>query len=999
MAAAAVPHVTGFGSGVVLEGSADTQRTDELLECDGYDIGPRGALIAARDVAGYVTVNDLAASPGPWNKILGLRSVAATNFVKELAVGQGLEAAAARYLLASFAREGEGSPVTGATAIKALAGTTPTSEGVLVTFAEFPGVYPVTNPVANISVFLVNLGAREGYAANLAPGLYVAYAVAGATEVFIVPISTFDALGTGSRGEVSGGTQAQQLYFRGIAGWNAHAFGWGFDQAGGTDREGPARLMFCNLNKPLKWGNDNFAASGDRDFTDSDAIPIGDGGEIIRGAVGWNKRLWIGTDKQFHFLAGYGRDSFITDGASPVAKAENLLGPNALIEGPDKLLYGVGDRGLWAFDESTFERHHSRLRDFSDRSVGWWDLIWTNRQRSDTYPGKTNADLVWLVTDWDSEQVVVGIPWCNASTGRGYGTDTVLIKFSVRTGGFSRQVFSGVQYTAADYMRRQRQFASSRLLGTATSGQTTIKRYGAADAVVGRIANPFPAARTGEYSLYGPNGIGVYRKLFLTLAWEDADGNSPIGDWGTQATPVNTPLRGIAWSPELGRAVAVGDTLEVLTSTDLVTWTSVAMPAGGLDWYAVAWCPEMNGGAGRFVATGLQASPVTAAYSDDGLTWVLGTSCGVNNAWVEIAYSPSLVRAVAGGSGGASPEVVMSTDDGITWTDRTGTMPAGYHFLHGIVWSEERSEFLTIAYRNADTMYAALRSADGITWTHVADIVTAAGHFFSIGGLKWSASLSKYVAIDTTAALAYVSSDGGLTWTSFALPAAISYSGLAWIEELELFVVVAQTGTGNRIAVSDDGETWETVTSPSDEPWVRVAYAPALNTLFACASGNNANLIMTANAIAATPGFRFLVTPIVDGQELAPVRLWIQIAEPTSPMPEVGDVWVDLSCSDTDLGNATAGALVPANADYIVRRRLPDGTLGYGLGYGMSYGAASEWRNAFFGGQRGNRVTVPIAFDNQRGTRVSVRIEAEESDRRWQLEGLGFRPSPIGAEP
>ena len=34
----------------------------------------------------------------------------------------------------------------------------------------------------------------------------------------------------------------------------------------------------------------------------------------------------------------------------PVMKAYNTVGPGALIEGPDRSLYGVGDQGLWRFD-------------------------------------------------------------------------------------------------------------------------------------------------------------------------------------------------------------------------------------------------------------------------------------------------------------------------------------------------------------------------------------------------------------------------------------------------------------------------------------------------------------------------------------------------------------------------------------------------------------------------------------------------------------------------
>jgi hypothetical protein len=138
-------------------------------------------------------------------------------------------------------------------------------------------------------------------------------------------------------------------------------------------------------------------------------------------------------------------------------------------------------------------------------SPGWWDLIWTDRTRGDAYPGKTNQDLVWMVVDWDEEQVVVGIPWCSAALGYGYGTDTVLVKFHVRTGGFTRQVFTGVQFTAADYVRREGQFNAVKFMGTPTAGQATVQRYGIRRRPTSRRPIPavLPSVTFGEYAQFG----------------------------------------------------------------------------------------------------------------------------------------------------------------------------------------------------------------------------------------------------------------------------------------------------------------------------------------------------------------------------------------------------------------------------------------------------------------------------------------------------------------
>jgi hypothetical protein len=280
--------------------------------------------------------------------------------------------------------------------------------------------------------------------------------------------------------------------------------------------------MFCNQGNPLKWGNDNQGSGAARSYTDSDAIILGDAGEIVRAGLKWNGRLWFGTNRELHYIAGYGRNTFLTDGANPVAKSQNVIGPHTMIEGPDRLLYGVSDQGLWAFDGSTFEPHWRRLVSFDKHSTGWWDLIWTDPSRVVGYPSRTNQDLVWMAVDWDAEQVIVGIPYCDATAGSGYGLDTVLIKFHIRGGGFTRQVFPGVQYTAAGYHRREAQEREVRLLGTGTAGQVALKRYGyqATPITSPILPTTLPRVKFGPYLPFGPDGDGVLRRAYLTLAWE-----------------------------------------------------------------------------------------------------------------------------------------------------------------------------------------------------------------------------------------------------------------------------------------------------------------------------------------------------------------------------------------------------------------------------------------------------------------------------------------------
>lgn len=970
MTAPAVPHVIGWPRGVVKEGAADTQRTDEVASCDGYDIGPRGALIAARDASAYVTVNDIATAPGPWSKLYALRSVAGNNFTKTIAVGEGLDVATLRYLLASFVRENEASPVTGATKVKSFGALVPRAEGVLVTVAQFPGVYAVTNTVANINVFLVCIGARENIATNLAPGLYVAYAIPSASEIFVEPISNFDALGTGTRaGDKSAGTKGKQLFARGVAAYNAHAFCWGFDSNGGTDKEGPARLMFSNINNPLKWGNDNQAvATTDRDYTDSDAIIIGDGGEVIRAALTWNKRLWIGTDKQLHYVAGNGRDSFITDAANPIAKAENVTGPNSLIEGPDRQLYGVGELGLWCFNGETFERHHERLRDFAGHSSGYWDLIWSDPLRSATYPGGTNADLVWMAVDWDMQQVIVGIPWCDASSGSGYGLDTVLVKFNVKTGGFSRQVFSGTQFTAADYVRRQRQYRGARMLGTATAAKVTVQKYGDPNAG-STIPTPLPSYELGPYALYGPDGRGVYRKAFTTLAWEST---SPgLAGWTLRTNPDPVQFRGVIWGNThwvaAGNGIVAGIPTykPIIRSTDGITWTAIVdATLDNGSWHRLARSATLGSGSGRLVVihTGTHSDGDEAAYSDDdGATWALSTTpAGIGANWKGVAWSPTLALFVAvGGVAG----IIMSSSTGAAWTQRVTPSASGWI---DVAWSPALAKFIAISAGSG----ACMESADGITWTNHAT--------FPVGNyraLAWAPEISLFVAVGDGGLVA--TSPDGVVWTTRTAAAALDWSGVSWSGSI--FAAVSTSGTGSRIMTSPDGIVWTSQASPADNDWQALGWSSTLSMFASVATTGTGTRIMTTSVLPLTPDLAFDIIPFVDDEQLATVRLSVK---PTAPAaPNDGDIWVDTSGTDTNIGNATAGTLISAAADYLVKRRY-----------------RGAWQYSGSGGAKGQRVTVPIAFTPRPGTRLRMQVNTITANRRWQFEGMGWDPAPISAK-
>lgn len=657
-------HVPSFGGGVALEGAADTRRVDEVELANSFDLGPRGALVAASDFTDYVTLND--GLGNPWSKVHHLAPFVGSNFSKVLAIGEGLVAGPLlKYVASVFARVANATPVAlGAVLEPPGVPVTPQTEGCVVTVAPFPGVFTINNtagvpPNIFCTISLFCIGAREGFPPNAAAsqsfGLWVAAAFPPATGLVTFQIVRVDALGTGPFGELpvgggAAGTQSKQLFARGVLVYNNHAMCWGFDSHDTVAGDGPARVMFSNLGNPLKWGNDNLGNVGtDRAFTDSDAIVLGGAGEIIRAGIVWAGKAVFGTDKGLHYVGGYGRDSFLTDGFTPVDRAFNVTGPHAMIEGPDKLLYGCSERGLWrlASLEQVPEPLFLKLIDQDGHSNRYWDLIWTDVSRGITYPGRTNQDLVWLAVDREKHQVIVGIPWCDFASGAGYGLDTVVLKFHTRTGGFTRQVFSGIQLTAAGYFTTVGQTPATSFGGTGTAGKVSVQRYGYKATPLSAPVMPtnLPDCRLGPYAPFGPDGVGTIRRVYLTLSWESGalpivlamtsqldEATVDVFNLIISATAPGGPVDGTLWldtaqnDPNLGNLTA-GAITPALGGYLLKTWfhagwqyvagkqvfkgtrVSIPMPTTRRDGTRLTWQCACSVSAGRYQLEGFGINP------------------------------------------------------------------------------------------------------------------------------------------------------------------------------------------------------------------------------------------------------------------------------------------------------------------------------------------------------------------------------------------------------
>lgn len=511
-----VLHVPKF-SGIVLAGSSDAQQSDELQQADNVDIGSRGQLTTCRSFSSYgCTLNDTQASPFPAAQVYGLGVGAFTPGTQCVGAIGGFDVGLnKRYYITLFApnftTNSFGTNLS-------IVGTTRDVTGAVATFAAFPYVDATGT---QLNPLFVNVGARSAAAPRTAPGLYVISLINPSWPV--QSIFNFDALGTGPFGQFPGGTQSSQLFFRGIASYNNALFGFGFDNADATAGDGPSRLMFSNIANPYMWGNDNKAAVGtDRLFSDTDAITVGAAGEAITALCATHGKLFIGTNRGLHYLSGYGRDSWQTDGTTGIAESLDVIGANAMIEGPDGLLYGMSSRGLWRLNTLSYfstpvEHLYRKLVKFDGTSPGYWDLIWTNPGASAGYPGTTNADLVWMYSDVNTMQVCVVIPFTDYAGGAGNGT--VILKYHTESGGFTRQ-FGPTTHTAftagATFKRSPTTQAVNVFADSGSANGLTVLQY--------PPLAPTPSLTAGsivfgEYAPFGPDGVGVTRVCYLVLSW------------------------------------------------------------------------------------------------------------------------------------------------------------------------------------------------------------------------------------------------------------------------------------------------------------------------------------------------------------------------------------------------------------------------------------------------------------------------------------------------
>ena len=270
---------------------------------------------------------------------------------------------------------------------------------------------------------------------------------------------------------------------------------------------------------------------------------------------------------------------------------------------------------------------------------------------------------------------------------------------------------------------------------------------------------------------------------------------------------------------------------KALSTTNISSWTLRTIPVDLLSMQVsrVCWSPNL----GLFVAVVADssygaynyASNLTvskAMYSYDGINWALGSMNTTlrSGLWKSVCWSAECGLFVAVASENLvfvnneffdnSNSKIMTSQNGINWTERSSPILAHDSEWSSVCWSREVGLFVAVAVFGT---YKIITSSNGISWT-IRSILDPNEAILSFKSVCWSAQLGIFVAPEYANSTGVITSKDGITWIkNNYLNSELNtntWSSICWSPQLGIFVAVANAGT-YRIMTSFDGRIWNPV--------------------------------------------------------------------------------------------------------------------------------------------------------------------------------------------
>jgi hypothetical protein len=376
---------------------------------------------------------------------------------------------------------------------------------------------------------------------------------------------------------------------------------------------------------------------------------------------------------------------------------------------------------------------------------------------------------------------------------------------------------------------------------------------------------------------YSSNGITWNTSTFsLTYNWQSVIWSSELNMFAAVArsasngTSIATSVDGINWisrtAPDnqwwqiiyaKNRFIVIG-TIGIMTSTDGIVWTNGTVPASH-NWKSITYSSSLD----LFVIVSDTGSN-RIAYSSNLTTWTLITA-PILNSWLNVLWIDELNIFIATSSTGTNNRIMIS-DNGINWYIRSHNNQY-LAFVYRCAWSPSLKRLVLPTSTNyvycSDFRINNLLNKN----IYLNDLNKKASKYEDIifnlsnnwisrnaaSNLEWEAicystELNLFVAIsDTGTGNRIMTSNDSINWTSQVNPVDNNWTSICYSSNLNLFVAVSNTGTNDRIMTSSDGITWTSRNNPVDNNWTSICYSSELSLFVAVASSGTNDRIMTSS--------------------------------------------------------------------------------------------------------------------------------------------------------
>ncbi len=334
---------------------------------------------------------------------------------------------------------------------------------------------------------------------------------------------------------------------------------------------------------------------------------------------------------------------------------------------------------------------------------------------------------------------------------------------------------------------------------------------------------------------------------------------SPDGiTWTSRTSANDNNWNAVCWSPSLSLFAAVASSgstnYRIMTSPDGITWTQILTSSNGLD--AITWSPEL----GMFSVVG---SSYQQLYSYDGINWISPYSyTGIYSR--NICWSSTLQMFV---TLSYNSNTLNYSYDGINWINITSNAFNNYYW-NGLTWSPELSIFIAISGGGSAGSDRIAFSYNGIDWKTVSINTLSNRNWYC---LLWISDLKNFIGMSYNYAITLtqynynflsLNNNANLSaieyninnnlnptstlWNYTNLNNNTQFSTIAYSPELDLNVILSNSGYNNRVLTSSNCITWITQSTPNDNNWTSICWASLLNLFVAVSNSGIGNRVMTS---------------------------------------------------------------------------------------------------------------------------------------------------------